>query len=365
MKVVSFYLPQFHEIEENNEWWGKGFTEWDNTKKAKKLFEGHHQPKTPLENNYYDLSDSSVMEEQAKIARIYGVDTFAFYHYWFGGKKLLEKPIENFLNNKNIDISFCLSWANEPWTRSWDGKNKSILIEQNYGDEDSWKEHYEYLHNFFSDERYLRIKEEPVFIIYRPSSIPRCTEMLDYFNELAKENGFKGIHFIEMLTSFENKIVDGFNACLEFEPMYTMKHHMPLRSNIIRAKNQTLNNFSGKSKLFKNKFLDIVSYEEVWKSIISRKNGYRRKNHYLGSFVNWDNSARKKQKALMLKGFSPMLFEKYNKIQIKKARDRNDELFFINAWNEWAEGTYLEPDNLYGFQVLEAFSRSLNEEEVL
>ena len=152
-KIIAFYLPQFHEIEENNKWWGKGFTEWTNVKSGKPLFRGHYQPKVPLNNNYYDLSNISVMKEQAKLAKKYGVDGFCFYHYWFNGKKLLNKPLEQLIQNSNIDLSYCLSWANETWSRRWNGNEKEILIKQEYGGEKEWEEHIQYHLQFFMDKR--------------------------------------------------------------------------------------------------------------------------------------------------------------------------------------------------------------------
>ena len=151
-KVIAFYLPQFHAIPENDEWWGKGFTEWVNTKKAKPLFEGHQQPKTPLNDNYYCLLDAETQEWQAELAEKYGVYGFCYYHYWFNGKMLLEKPMENMLNNKNIKLPFCISWANEPWARTWDGKNKEVLMSQVYGEEKEWKEHFEFHAKCFLDD---------------------------------------------------------------------------------------------------------------------------------------------------------------------------------------------------------------------
>ena len=156
MKIIAFYLPQFHEIPENNEWWGKGFTEWVNVKKAQKLFDGHNQPREPLNDNYYDLKDNSVMDWQISIAKKYGVYGFCFYHYWFNGHLLLQKPVEAFLSNKKQDMPFCICWANEHWTNAWVSKANKVLIEQEYGKEEDWKEHFDYLLPFFKDDRYIK-----------------------------------------------------------------------------------------------------------------------------------------------------------------------------------------------------------------
>jgi len=166
MKVVALYLPQFHTIPENDTWWGEGFTEWVNIKKAIPLFENHHQPRMPLQDNYYNLADPDVMRWQASIAKEHGVYGFCFYHYWFDGKLLLQKPIENFLENKDIDIHFCISWANEHWTDQWVSEKWNVLIEQRYGERDEWKVHFDYLLPYFKDDRYIKVDEKPVFVIY-------------------------------------------------------------------------------------------------------------------------------------------------------------------------------------------------------
>ena len=183
MKVLALYLPQYHCFKENDEWWGKGFTEWTNTKKAKPLYRNHYQPKEPLNDNYYDLSNVDVMINQAKLAKKYGVSGFVYYHYWFNGKKLMEKPLELMRKNKGVDMNYCLSWANEPWTRSWDGKAKEILIDQCYGDKSDWTKHYNYLSNFFSDDRYIKIDNKPVLFIYRINSIENHDEMISLWKK--------------------------------------------------------------------------------------------------------------------------------------------------------------------------------------
>ncbi|RRQ78488.1 glycoside hydrolase family 99-like domain-containing protein, partial [Enterococcus faecium] len=195
MRVIAFYLPQFHEIPENNEWWGEGFTEWTNVKTARPLYSGHYQPREPINDNYYDLLNDDVKEWQVSIAKKNGIYGFCFYHYWFDGKMLLEKPVEQFLKNKNLDINFCLSWANEPWTKAWVSKNDSILIEQNYGNEENWEKHFDYLLPFFKDSRYICNDGKPLFVIYRPEQIGCLNEMLDYWQILAKKNGLAGIDF--------------------------------------------------------------------------------------------------------------------------------------------------------------------------
>lgn len=356
MKIIAFYLPQFHEIKENNEWWEKGFTEWTNTKKSRPLFKGHNQPREPQNNYYYDLLDADAREWQAKIAKEHGVYGFCYYHYWFRGKKLLEKPIEEVLKNQSPDFPFCFSWANEPWTRTWDGQAKHVLMDQDYGDRDDWTAHFNYLLPFFKDKRYIRIENKPVFIIYRSASIPKCDKMLLMWDNLAKKNGLYGIYFITTLTSFKlDKLNKHFDAQIEFEPMYTYSHDYDISQKIIR-KIKTL--FRKYLKLKRPIFLNRISYDYLWKKMITRKKGVSKT--FLGAFVDWDNSSRKGTEAFIVTGTSPEKFEKYLKVQIQRARTiYKTDFVFINAWNEWAEGTYLEPDKKNGFKYLNAIKNAL------
>jgi len=346
-KIIAFYLPQFHSIPENDKWWGKGFTEWTNTTKAKPLFKGHYQPKTPLNDNYYNLLDKETQEWQAKLAEEYGIYGFCYYHYWFNGKMLLEKPMENMLNNTNVNLPFCVSWANEPWARTWDGKDKETLMPQIYGDKSDWENHFNYLLKFFKDERYIKIDNKPLMLIYRTNNIEKCNEMIDYWNVMAKKNGFQGMYIVETLNSFQNNpVVKNSNAVLEFEPMLTIRHHLPMFKQVQRYLRKKL------------KKLDIVNYDYVWERIINRDVDYG-KNKFLGAFVSWDNTARKGEKGLIINNSNSDKFGYYLKKQLEKARIQNSKFIFVNAWNEWAEGTYLEPDKKNELGYLEAIKESL------
>jgi len=193
MKIIAFYLPQFHNIPENDEWWGDGFTEWTNVKGAKPIYRGQQQPKVPLNKNYYNLLDDNVKIWQARLAKKYGIYGFCYYHYWFNGKMLLQKPMEQMLKNSCVDIPFCICWANEPWTKAWVAEDRKVLIPQKYGERKEWKEHFEYLVPFFKDQRYIRIDDKPVIIIYRPKVISCVREMMQYWKELAVESGLNGL----------------------------------------------------------------------------------------------------------------------------------------------------------------------------
>jgi len=225
MKLIAFFLPQFHRTPENDSWWGEGFTEWTNTRKSQPLYRGHLQPKEPLDDNYYDLTDPGTRQWQANLASTYGVYGFCYYHYWFKGKRLLEKPLNQFLRLGEPDYPFCLSWANEPWTRRWDGGDQHILQPQDYGNEHDWEMHFYDLLEAFTDERYIQVHGKPLFLIYRPGDIPRCEEMLQFWNKLAQRNGLEGIYFVRTLGGFPITQQKGFDASVEFEPHYTFANH--------------------------------------------------------------------------------------------------------------------------------------------
>ncbi len=339
-------MPQFHETEENNRWWGKGFTEWTNTRKAQPLFPGHDQPKEPYQDYYYDLTDESSRAWQAQIARQYGIYGFCYYHYWFKGKRFLHKPLDAVLQNGEPDFPFCLSWANDPWTRTWTGSNHEVLAGQDYGEEADWKEHFEFLLTVFKDKRYIKVENKPLFLIYRPSDIPRCEEMLECWRKLAEEHGLDGIYVVQTLNRFHNPDLKGFDARVEFEPGYTMF----LTSGI----------HCGRSvDGYKQKF-ELMDYDKYWSYILDRERDNAALKTYLGAFLDWDNSARVGGRwPLIFTGSTPKKFCTYLTRQINRSLEINSDLLFINAWNEWGEGTYLEPDKKHGYQYLEAVKKAM------
>lgn len=344
-KIISFYLPQFYETEENNKWWGKGFTEWTNVKKAKPLYKGHYQPKIPDNNYYYCLLDSNVQEWQSKIAIENGIYGFCYYHYWFNGKILLEKPMENMLVNKKIRINFCISWANEPWTRTWTGSNKDVLMPQSYGDQEEWEQHLQYLLPFFSDERYIKKNNKPMFLIYRAENVSKCQDMITYWDKRLKEYGFSGIYVLETLTGWQKeKKIENSAGVVAMEPMHCMAVNM---SKACRLWHKLIRQL----RLCKIGIYNAYNYDYVWKRIIKKKFNQCR-DYYYGGFMNWDNTARKGQNAIFLKGFSINKYHCYLEKMYHKCQAEEKEYLFFNAWNEWSEGTYLEPDNLYGYNYL-------------
>jgi hypothetical protein len=362
MKIIAFYLPQFHRTPENDLWWGEGFTEWTNTSNAKPLFKDHYQPRIPFQLNYYDLSLPETQQWHAAIAKRYGIYGFCYYHYWFKGKRLLYKPLDGILKNNMPEFPFCLSWANESWTRAWDGSKKHILMGQDYGEKQDWQEHFKFLASVFKDPRYIKVNNNPLFIIYRPSLIPRCDELLKCWNLEAQKYGWEGIHFVETLTIFDNKSTSSrFKAQIEFEPMYTIGHHLGITHEGGRYIKKQIRSMLKKFDFpIPNILLNRISYDLIWHKILDRKRKTKRIK-YLGAFPDWDNTPRRKEDALIIDGANPKKFEQYLKQQIKIGKGHQSDFLFINAWNEWAEGAYLEPDERYGYQYLEALHRAIKD----
>lgn len=370
-KVIALYLPQFHTIPENDKWWGTGFTEWTNTKKATPLFEGHYQPKTPLNENYYDLSDVTVMEHQADMAKKYGVYAFCYYHYWFkNGKKLLEKPIENMLKNPKVDIPFCLCWANENWSKNWDGGNREVIMEQDYGTKRDWEKHFLYLLAFFKDPRYIIIENKPLLVIYKPEQINKLNAMIDYWRKRCREEGFDGIVIVRQ---FPNSMYDPnfddsrIDYSVKFEPASTQayRHYcINKKPYLVPGRKENIKRII-KSLLPKEivektrrhpaeQKLTIEYYDDAWDIILNQEPCNDKLIN--GAFVDWDNTARNVNGRMYL-GASPQKFKKYMTALLKK--ESALDLIFINAWNEWAEGAYLEPDEKYQYAYLEALREAI------
>ncbi|MHC3587555.1 glycosyltransferase WbsX family protein [Streptococcus suis] len=378
MRPIAFYLPQFHAIPENDEWWGEGFTEWTNMKAATPLFDGHLQPRIPLDNNYYNLLDEKTMEWQVELAKKYGLYGFCFYHYWFNGHMLLEKPMEMMLNNPNINFPYMICWANEPWTNAWkaDG-NEKTLIAQHYGREKEWKQHFEYLLQFFKDKNYIVENNKPMLLIYRPEIIECLNEMLDYWNELAIEAGFSGIDFAYQQVSYyllDNKDESRFKYRVEYQPGYArydvQKQSAGLSQYLLPIKTKIRNIVYGfdkkaktnlSSKLTRQK-LSFEDYDELCQSIINRKADDEKS--VAGMFVDWDNTPRRGDRGRVCLGSIPEKFQHYMIEQIKNVNDNyQNDMLFIFAWNEWAEGGYLEPDERNKYGYLEALKAALIEGE--
>ena len=373
VKIIPFYLPQFHTIPENDEWWGKGFTEWTNVRKAQPLFPGHDQPRIPLEGEY-DLMDDSVKIRQARLAKEYGVFGFCYYHYWFkGGRQLLEKPAQQMLANREVDLPFCFCWANENWSKNWDGGNREVIMEQDYGGKADWEKHFGYLLTFFRDPRYITVDGKPLFVIYKPEEIIDLYQMIAYWRRRAVEEGFPGMCFAFQFPTYYADMYyrdDIFDYRIGFEPVHarsmaSLKPHTPSK---VRALRRALGEDAvsayrrirgGKKGAIggKPQHLSMFFYDEIWEKIL----GAKWTAEFLpGGFVDWDNTPRNKHGVLHA-GFSIEKFQSYLTRLVKRASQEDKPMVFLNAWNEWGEGAFLEPDGKYGFQKLEAVRSALEE----
>lgn len=365
MKTIAFYLPQFHPFPENDEWWGKGFTEWVNVKKAKPLYEGHYQPRIPKDNNYYYLLDPEVMRWQISLAKEYGVYGFCFYHYWFDGHLLMEKPVEMFLEDKTMDHPFCICWANEHWTKAWVSKADNVLIAQRYGERKEWTEHFNYLLPFLKDPRYIKNDGKPLVILYRPELIECLNDMLDCWQELAKENGLPGLDFAYQQVQFDvqkQKDDSRFTYNIEYQPAYatydlTKDQHAFLKAvkrNVVKA----LEKIGIHLTISRPQSLTLRDYDAMWQAVLDRKPTDGKS--VPGAFVDWDNTPRRQERGSVFVGACPEKFQKYMTQQIKRAKEEyHQDMLFLFAWNEWAEGGYMEPDEKYGCGYLEALKNAL------
>ena len=359
MKILALYLPQFHAIQENDEWWGKGYTEWQEVKKAKKLYDTHMQPRVPLNNNYYDLSDESAetWKWQASLVNEYGIYGLCIYHYWFSSRNmLLEKPMEILLQHKEISLRYCICWANESWKRTWHGGQNELLMEQLYGEKSEWRAHFYYLLKFFRDERYIKIDNKPMINIYRPYAIDCMKEMLDLFNELAKENGFSGVYVVAGNTGYKiDPRTELYDAYYNYEPALSL---MLQRTKSVygRLMNKCKSLLSKRDKV---KIKDANCIYEMNTSLLEIKN----KKCFLGSFVGFDDTPRREIKGVIYNSSPQKFHDNLLKIdKVLKKNNRNDDFVYIMAWNEWSEGAYLEPDENNRYAYLEAIRKVVSDE---
>lgn len=349
VRIISFYLPQFHPIPENDEWWGKGFTEWTNVGKAKSLFPGHYQPKVPADLGYYDLRLPEVRHKQAELAREAGIEGFSYWHYWYEGKQLLETPFQEVLESKKPDFPFCLFWANHSWyAKNWnkDVEDK-LLIEQTYGDEEDWTNHFYSLLSAFKDSRYIKINGKPVFGIYSFKHFPEVSNFIKKWNSLALSNGLSGIHFVTISykEKEQNQIKDlGFDAIV-YDLLF-------LRKTMSRFIYLVFH------KVFK--FPQIIDYKDYVKTLI--KNIPVDNSIYPCVIPNFDHTPRSGRRGSVMINSSPkrwysLLVQLFEKLKNKKAEEN---IVFVKSWNEWAEGNYMEPDLKYGKGYIQALRKALD-----
>lgn len=369
MKIIAYYLPQFHIIPENNTWWGEGFTEWVNVKKAKPLYEGHYQPRIPQNKNYYDLTDPKTIRWQSELAQRYGVYGFCIYHYWFNGKLLLQKPLEMYRDMQECKTHYCICWANEDWTDQWVSDSARVLIKETYGNKEEWRAHFEYMLSFFRDERYIKEDNKPFLVLYDPSIVMDLEAMLEYWNRLAKDNGFDGL--IIAAQSTRGRLDDRvYPPCIDYqidyEPQYAysllrQKKHPYLRrcKRTIQGVLKKYFNTNMIDRIGQNKELEILYYDDVWRKILNTQP--QNEKCIPGAFVDWDNTSRKGNRGFVIHGASPDKFGFYLEQQIKRAMEvyHKDKLF-IFAWNEWGECGYLEPDERYEELYLKEIKKVLD-----
>lgn len=359
MKKIAFYLPQYHRIPENDEWWGEGFTEWDTVKKARKLEKKQIQPKVPLESNYYRLDDEYAVEtlsRQAELAKKYGLYGFCFYHYWFkDDKKMLYRPMEILRDNKEIDINYMICWANEPWRRTWYAGSSEILIDQDYGIESNWINHFNYLYSFFIDERYIRIDNKPVVVLYRSASIDCLEEMIRCWNTLAIKKGLKGLYIISERNAFDlDSRKELFEAYCDFEPAHALHYELSLFEQMKRIVMRKY--YTAINRIFKKTYIKNRVHATTLYKCMGKDSSYNNRKVFPGICPAWDNTPRKSCEGMLLEGSSPQLFGA--KLKEYSQKFSQNDLLFINAWNEWSEGAYLEPDEENGFRYLEAIKES-------
>lgn len=343
IKTITFYLPQFHTFKENDEWWGKGFTEWTNTKKSKPRFEGHYQSRVPHKDiGYYTLDNIETIKKQVSLAKQHGIYGFCFYYYWFSGKRLMEKPLDLFLDS-DIDFPFCLCWANENWTRAWNGQKKDILIKQEYSDKD-YNEFIKNIKKYITDKRYIKIDNKPLIMIYNPTEIPNFEKLVSEWRRYAKEEGIGEIYIASKydLANNENKYTEYVDAEFDFPPQ-GIGHKETIVTGLDSPK--------------------IFNYKQIVDEIEHLyRNHYPLKPFYYSCTMGWDNSARRKENYTVYYNYSLESYYKWLRIIIEETRRRNNEenrFMFVNAWNEWAEGTYLEPDEKYGYANINTLSKAI------
>jgi len=353
-RVIAYYLPQYHPIKENDIWWGKGFTEWTNVGKAKKLFHNHYQPRIPADLGYYDLRLPEVREAQASMAQEYGIEGFCYWHYWFGnGKRLLEMPFNEVLRLGKPDFPFCLAWANESWKGFSHGlkDDRKILIEQKYPGMADYIAHFNTVMPAFKDKRYIKIRGNPIFVIYHPDQIPDANLFISIWQKLAKENKIGKIHFVAHCWDYE-EVNRYFSMGFDAVNVNTIPYAFEKGRNILEKCIQAI----------ESKYFNIpkrMNYSKAIKYFNNKK--AKNSNIYPTIITGWDHTPRSGSRGSVFTNESPDIFEKHAKeiIDTVKEKDFIDRIIFLKSWNEWGEGNYIEPDLKFGTKYLEALKNQI------
>ncbi|MBS3952716.1 MAG: glycoside hydrolase family 99-like domain-containing protein [Methylomicrobium sp.] len=352
IRAIALYLPQFHPIPENDVWWGKGFTEWTNTAKAKPLFPRHYQPNVPGDLGFYDLRLPEARLAQAELAKEYGIEAFCYYHYWFAGKRILERPFNEVLESGEPDFPFCLCWANQTWSGIWHGAPNRTLIEQTYPGMGDHKRHFEYLLRSFQDHRYVKADGKPLFVIFQPRELPDSLRVTDYWRELALKNGLPGLYLVAQH--------DGSNIwepkSAGFDAIYNVKLP-PLKTEKVGWKKPL--------RKILNEYYKLLNYPSIYdyKKSLDEMPFYQVEGiDSLPCVIpNWDNTPRSGINGRVLFASTPELFKSHLRKALMRAKNLPDSrrFIFIKSWNEWAEGNYIEPDLRFGKKYLEVFQAEL------
>lgn len=346
IKLIAFYLPQFHPIPENDMWWGEGFTEWTNVRKAKPRFKGHNQPRIPGDLGYYDLRMPEIQERQVELAKLYGIYGFCFYIYWFAGKRLLEKPVNQFVENKALNFPFCFCWANENWTRRWDGREQDILIAQQHSRQDDLNFITE-ISQSFTDPRYIRFEGKPLLIIYRISLFPDPSQTIQIWRDYCHQIGIGDIFVVAAQTfGIDDPLSYACDAAVEFPPLNLF--------NVPDFCYEYYSNYNGQTLSFSRLVSDRIQS-------LKQEKPYKQ---FYTTIIGWDNTPRRPNNSTVFPDATPELYAEWLKMVCQKTiqtMPADSAYCFINAWNEWAEGTYLEPDQKYGYAFLEATAQVLAE----
>jgi lipopolysaccharide biosynthesis protein len=362
-RFIAFYLPQFYPTPYNDEWWGKGFTEWTNVVQGRPHFKGHYQPHLPADLGFYDLRLAETRESQAALARSYGIHGFCYYHYWFNGRRILERPLDEVRASGKPDFPFCLCWANDAWTRTWKGNRDKILMPQSYSPEDDLA-HIRHLIPVLSDDRYIKVDGKPLLLVYRIELLPDPRATAEVWRQEAEKQGLSGL----FLVSVESNYVEGatlpetfgFDASLRFQPDFTVRNATSAARKIaltaIKTRYPGFHQAVRRLKPHSSRDT-IYEYEEIIRKWQNRPP--RTEPHFECVTPMWDNSARRYRGATIVRNSTPELYEKWLQEAVEASISRGDTqpTVFINAWNEWAEGCHLEPCQRWGLQYLEATRR--------